>query len=191
MPLLPIFRSNPDQIYALRVQQVLALCGDGKLRDHSPCSGEFREYLAQAPSEKLIEYLENCLQSTFENSGFVLQDLVNELGRRLDHKVENGLYQGRSNAVGFDGLWYAPNGHALVIEVKTTDAYRINLDTLAKYRDDLIRSNKIEPKSSILVIVGRQDTGDLEAQVRGSKHAWDLRLNAYPVVSGARNPLID
>ncbi len=176
MPLLPIFRSNPDQIYTLRVQQVIALCGDGKLRDNSICSSEFREYLAQAPSEKLIEYLENCLQSSFENSGFVLQDLVNELGRRLDHRVENGLYQGRSNAVGFDGVWYAPNGHALVIEVKTTDAYRINLDTLAKYRDDLIRSEKIEPKSSILVIVGRQDTGDLEAQVRGSKHAWDIRL---------------
>jgi hypothetical protein len=26
------------------------------------------------------------------------------------------------------------------------------------------------------VVVGRQDTGDLEAQVRGSKHAWDIRL---------------
>jgi hypothetical protein len=24
--------------------------------------------------------------------------------------------------------------------------------------------------------VGRQDTGDLEAQVRGSKHAWTVRI---------------
>lgn len=30
--------------------------------------------------------------------------------------------------------------------------------------------------SSILVIVGRFDTDGLEAQVRGSKHAWDVRL---------------
>jgi hypothetical protein len=25
-------------------------------------------------------------------------------------------------------------------------------------------------------VVGRQDTGDLEAQIRGSRHAWDIRL---------------
>ncbi|MGC4023045.1 MAG: hypothetical protein QM734_14420 [Cyclobacteriaceae bacterium] len=31
-------------------------------------------------------------------------------------------------------------------------------------------------KSSILIVVGQQDTGDLEAQIRGSKHAWDIRL---------------
>jgi hypothetical protein len=30
--------------------------------------------------------------------------------------------------------------------------------------------------SSSLIIVGRQDTGDLEAQVRGSKHAWTTRI---------------
>lgn len=28
----------------------------------------------------------------------------------------------------------------------------------------------------MLIVVGRQDTGELEAQVRGSKHAWDIRL---------------
>jgi hypothetical protein len=28
----------------------------------------------------------------------------------------------------------------------------------------------------MLIIVGRQDTGDLEAQIRGSRHAWDIRL---------------
>jgi hypothetical protein len=28
----------------------------------------------------------------------------------------------------------------------------------------------------MLVVVGRQDTGDLEAQIRGSRHAWDMRV---------------
>lgn len=28
----------------------------------------------------------------------------------------------------------------------------------------------------MLIVVGRQDTGDLEAQIRGSRHAWDIRL---------------
>ena len=33
-----------------------------------------------------------------------------------------------------------------------------------------------EKESSILIVVGRKDTGDLEAQIRGSRHAWDIRL---------------
>ena len=176
MPLLPIFQTNPAQIYSLQIQQVVALCGDGKLRDNTDCSKELREYLSQASSEKIFEYIESCLQAGFENGGYVLQDLVNELGRRLDHKVENGLYQGRSNAIGYDGIWYQPNEHALVVEVKTTDAFSINLDTIANYRTDLVREGKITQKSSSLIIVGRQDTGGLEAQVRGSKHAWDIRI---------------
>jgi hypothetical protein len=104
-----------------------------------------------------------------------LQDLVNELGRRLDYVVENGLYQGGSNKIGFDGLWAAPEGQ-VIVEVKTTDAYRINLDTIASYREQLINEGKVPKRSSVLLVVGRQDTGDLEAQVRGSIHAWSFRI---------------
>ena len=86
------------------------------------------------------------------------------------------MYAGKINAIGFDGIWRGPDGHSLVIEVKTTDAYRINLDTLAKYREDLKTAGKITDKSAILIVVGRFDTGDIEAQVRGSRHAWDIRL---------------
>lgn len=102
MPLLPIFRTNPEQIHPLRIQQIITLCGDSKLRNNSDCSKELREYLSQAASEKIFEYMETCLQSSYENSGFVLQDLVNEFGRRLDYRVDNGLYQGRPNAAGYD-----------------------------------------------------------------------------------------
>lgn len=28
----------------------------------------------------------------------------------------------------------------------------------------------------MLIVVGREDTGDLESQIRGSKHAWDMRV---------------
>lgn len=176
MPLLPIFRTSPEQIHPLRIHQIIALCGDSKLRNNSDCSKELREYLSQAASEKIFEYMETCLQFSFENSGFVLQDLVNELGRRLDYSVVNGFYQGRPNATGYDGIWNAPDGHTLVVEVKTSDAYRINLNTIARYREELIAGEKITKHSSILIVVGREDTGDLEAQVRGSKHAWDIRL---------------
>jgi hypothetical protein len=106
----------------------------------------------------------------------VLQDLINELGRRLDYNVTNGRYQGTVNAVGYDGIWVAPEGHTIIAEVKTTDAYRISLDTIASYRDKLLAAGQITASSSILIIVGREDTGELEAQVRGSRHAWDIRL---------------
>jgi hypothetical protein len=45
------------------------------------------------------------------------------------------------------------------------------------YRLDLIKQGVIpEDSSSILHIVGRSDTGELETLVRASRHAWDIRL---------------
>jgi hypothetical protein len=106
----------------------------------------------------------------------VLQDLINELGRRLDYNVTNGRYQGTVNAIGYDGIWLSPERQAIVVEVKTTDAYRISLDTISRYREKLLSTAQVLPPSSNLIVVGREDTGELEAQVRGSRHAWDIRL---------------
>jgi hypothetical protein len=50
------------------------------------------------------------------------------------------------------------------------------LDTIADYRGKLSIAGQIAPPSSVLIVVGREDTGELEAQVRGSRHAWDMRL---------------
>ena len=41
---------------------------------------------------------------------------------------------------------------------------------------NLLNTHVISTPSSILIVVGRDDTGELEAQVRGSRHAWDIRL---------------
>ena len=76
-----------------------------------------------------------------------------------------------------DGLWRSPEGHSLIVEVKTTDAYRVTLNTIAGYQKQLGGADEIDlEQSSILIVVGRQDTGDLEAQIRGSRYAWDIRL---------------
>ena len=183
MPLLSLWQSNPAAITEFTVEQVVATSGDGNLKDASVCSEELRGYLAQIPSEKITSYVDQCLASSFAKSGMVLQDLVNELGRRLDYKVANGRYQGTTNAVGFDGLWVSPEKHTLVVEVKTTDAYRISLDTIANYRERLRKDGQIQGESSVLIVVGRQDTGELEAQVRGSRHAWDIRLISAEALS--------
>jgi hypothetical protein len=173
---LTIWESNPEAVTELSVEQIVSAAGDGKLRDESDCSRELRQYLSEVSTDRLAAYAEHCLGTPFPKSGHVLQDVINELGRRLEYKATNGRYQGTSNVVGFDGIWVSPEGTAIVVEVKTSDAYRIALDRIANYRDRLQDDGRIARPATILIVVGREDTGELEAQVRGSRHAWDMRL---------------
>lgn len=175
MPLLTIWKSNPAAIDQFSIEQVVTAAGDGVLKDGSDCSAELRIFLSEVPSAKLKSYIERCLSTPLNKGGMVLQDLVNELGRRLEYNVENGRYQGVVGSIGFDGLWRSGE-HTIVVEVKTTDAYRISLNTIASYRDKLMASGKLLGSNSFVIVTGREDTGELEAQVRGSRHAWDIRL---------------
>lgn len=177
MPLAQMWATAKDQLEDKLVQQVISFAGDGRLNDGNLTSKEFREFLAVVPSVQLQHYVDHSLTMKFDNSGFALQDIVNEIGRRLGFSVTNGRYRGVAGQLGFDGLWQSADGHAIVVEVKTTDAYRVDLNTIAAYRKGLVSQGKInEEASSILLVCGRQDTGDLEAQIRGSRHAWDVRM---------------
>ncbi len=149
---------------------MVGLAGDGKLRDASNASKEFREFLSHVPSEILARYASECLGAEkFGEASSALQDVINEVCRRLGFAVENGLYCGKVNDVGHDRLWRSEDDAAIILEVKTTDTYTIDLDTLANYRKALAASKKINfHNSSILIVVGRSDTGGWEAQVRGS-----------------------
>src|SRR6185312_10891019 len=176
MPLISLWSSNPAAVGEFNIEQIVATAGQGGLIDGSECSAELREYLGQIPSGKIEGYVDHCLTKAFAKSGMVLQDLINELGRRLDYEVVNGRYQGVPSAIGYDGIWRSPEGHSIIAEVKTTDAYRMSLDVIASYRDRLQKAGELSGPSSVLIVVGRDDTGELEAQVRGSRHAWDIRL---------------
>ena len=46
MPLLDIWTKSPDQLHDKQVHQLIAFAGGGKLLDDSPCSAEFRSFLA-------------------------------------------------------------------------------------------------------------------------------------------------
>ena len=177
MALLDLWTSSPGQLRDKQVHQLIAFAGAGRLLDETPCSAEFRAFLATVPSANLTDYSEQCLTQSFQDSGLALQDIVNEVGARLGANVKAGRYRGTPKQNGLDGLWLFPSGHSVVVEVKTTDAYRIDLNTIAAYRQALVGSQTLsESTSSILLVVGRQDTGDLEAQIRGSRHAWDVRI---------------
>jgi hypothetical protein len=173
---MSLWKSNAGAVGEMTIEQIVSTAGDGNLRDASTCSDELRTFLTEVPNESLGRYVEYCLSNAFKVGGIVLQDLVNEIGRRLDYDVQNGRYQGTPVHIGYDGVWKSPEGNHLVVEVKTTDAYRISLDTIASYREKLIAAGELVAVSSILIVVGRQDTGELEAQIRGSRHAWDVRL---------------
>ena len=177
MALIDLWRGSRDQLSDKHVQQIVAFAGEGKLADGNSSSNEFRTFLSQIPSAILMRYASECLIDSFVSSGLVLQDTVNEIGSRLGFQVTHGRYRGVVGQLGFDGLWESSDGYAIVVEVKTTDTYRIDLNTIANYRRGLIKSERLsEDHSSILIVVGRDDTGDLEAQIRGSRHAWDIRL---------------
>ncbi len=177
MSLLKLWEDSKGQFKNKHVQQIIAFAGDGKLRDGNTSCDEFRSFLSAVPSSLLQRYAENCLNDAFSESGLALQDIINQVGDRLGYEVTFGRYRGATGHIGFDGLWKLPDGHSIVVEVKTTDAYRINLNTIAGYRKSLIKRDLIsDTDSSTLIVVGRKDTDDLEAQIRGSKYAWDMRL---------------
>lgn len=123
----PSFNSygNPP----INILQIVGLAGSGNLRDGDESQEELRDYLSTVEPEKLIEYAKFCLDNAFTDSGFVLQDVVNEIGRRLEFIVENGRYRGVRNENGFDGIWTSRWSESYVVETKTTSAYTIELGT--------------------------------------------------------------
>ena len=175
MPLLEIWKATRESVIKMNLEAIVRISGDGQLKDGSEASREFRQFLTEVESEKLSEYATYCLTNAFNGSGQVLQDIINEVGRRLGFIAENGRYQGVRNDIGYDGIWTS-GAECLVIEVKTTDAYTIKLDVIAKYRDRLVEANRVPKDTPILLVIGRNDTESLEAQVRGSKHAWSMRI---------------
>jgi len=176
MSLIDIAKSNPLSFSRYLIRQVVAIAGDGNLKDNTECSLQLRAYLETATADKLADYARECLDDAFTDSGFVLQDVVNELGRRLEFEVLNGRYRGVSNAVGYDGIWKVPGGSTILVEVKTTDTYNVTLETIAGYRQKLQNESLVPSDTSVLFVVGRKDTGSLEAQIRGSRFAWDMRV---------------
>lgn len=177
MALLDLWKTNRDELENKHIQQLISIAGVGKLLDGNSTSAELRELLSSVPSSLLNRYAQQCLDDKFDGSGLALQDVVNQVAVRLGFQVENGRYRGQRGQYGHDGLWTLSDGHVIVVEVKTTDAYSINLDTVAAYRRKLISDAQTEQeRTSLLLVVGRHDTGGLEAQIRGSRYAWDMRI---------------
>ena len=177
MPLITLWRATPKAVLEMTLPTVVRMASDpdNSLRDGSPGSLDFRQFLTEIDSKKLSSFATYCLENPFTDSGQVLQDIVNEIGRRMGFVAENGRYRGVQNDIGYDGIWRSGSNN-LVVEVKTTDAYTISLDVIVGYRDRLVEEDRIPNDTPILIVIGRRDTSSLEAQVRGSRHAWSIRI---------------
>lgn len=169
--------SKPESLSDKRIKQIVGILGDGCLVDGGQTSREFRDFLRDVrDSSFLTRYVRECLEDSFENSGLVLQDLINEVGFRLGFKVEHGRYQGTKKDLGWDGIWEA-NDKTFIIEVKTTDAYSLRLDQINKYKAEIVSKRDLNNKNTfILIVTGRSETGSIEQQIRGSENARDTRL---------------
>lgn len=175
MSLVDLWKTDRSQIETKRLWQSIHFAGEGQLRDGNATSKELRELLSVVPSEYLGEWIDQCLEDKFPDFGFVFQDIINEIGKRLGFEVTPGVYRGQGN--GFDGVWRIPDGNVIVIESKSTTTYSITLSQVVGYRDFIAREWGCRLEDiSILLVIGREDTEDLEAQVRGSKYAWSIRL---------------
>lgn len=173
MPLVDIWEKSQEAVLSMSIQQIVSMAGDGKLRDNTDASKELRVFLSEVDSNSLRRFAKQCLTEPFTDSGLVLQDIINEAGRRLGLKVTNGIYRGKQNNNNCDGIWQSSKW-TFVVEVKTTDAYSIKLDKIAQYLESEIDDK--EHNASCLIVVGRQDTATLEDQLRGSKHNWRMRI---------------
>ena len=166
--------------FKLSLKQVVNIAGDGTL-ENDESIGELRSFFSLIDLNTMERLLGECFEKDrkfkFDTRGFAFQDLVNEMGRRLGCKVENGLYRGRKNEVGFDGLWTNDAGECLIVEVKTSDDYAISVESVTGYRDRIIQERRIpRRKCSILVVYGRDEKGGLRNTVKGSDEAKSFRL---------------
>ena len=176
MALIDLWNADRQQITDKRIDQLIAFAGEGRLRDRNSTSEEFRTLLKVVSSDVIGQWLDECLEIRFSDFGFVLQDTVNEVGRRLGFDVNHGVYRSHSNE-GYDGLWRIPGGRAILVESKSSTSYSINLSRISEYRKQVAPQLGLRPEDiSILIVVGTEDTYDFEAQVRGSRFAWDIRI---------------
>lgn len=176
MSLVTLWSSDREQILAKRVDQLIAFAGEGKLRDGNETSRDFRDLLRAVPSDLLEAWVQQSLDDRFPDFGFVIQDIVNEIGHRLGFTVVHGVYRGTTGGDGLDGAWQLGN-RAIVVESKASTTYSIDLDRIAGYLDQIRGCEReFTVDKSVLIVVGDDETANLEAQVRGSRWAWTMRI---------------
>jgi hypothetical protein len=164
------------------LQEVLDLVGTLDDTPGGNSSRErFRNYLARSAQTigAVRDYVETCLRTSGPQYDRALQDLVNHTARLIGFEVDFGRYQGVQGAIGYDGIWRAGD-LAIVVEVKTTDAYAVRTATLLGYMHRLVSDHRVPDQEHVLglYIVGRAEAAltQLKNAILAERHTQQLRV---------------
>lgn len=179
--LTDLYMAASSTILNMKLRQAVYLAGDGNFL-HEESYLDFRDYLERIDIGTMGRFIDEALSDNksdkFPERGYALQDIVNEIGKRLGFKVTNGLYKGtRGEENGLDGLWESADGSFIVMESKTTDSYSLDIKVVESYRDKLIRQGvTTREKSSVLIVLGRDEKNTVPSLVRGSRYREEMRV---------------
>lgn len=164
----------------LTLDRIVSLAGDWN--DDSRASEQFREIIGdeQTTTEEIEAYLHEAIEGTEQHHNQALQDLVNNIGRRLGFEVEYGVYQGRTDTIGFDGHWTSTateDDTHLVVETKKSTAYSIDPGQAGGYMDELTSEEDID-RSQVygLYVIGDGDVETVAQTVFGSQYRDRMRV---------------
>lgn len=167
---------------SITLEQVLNLVGtlDDGIGENT-ARDRFRRFLTDSALTvgTVRDYVESCLRQSGTQYNRALQDLVNHAARLIGFEVTFGRYQGVQGQIGYDGIWRLGN-LAVVVEVKTTDAYTIKTATLTGYIDHLISDKEIRDWDHALglYLVGRPDAEltQLASAIVAERRTQQLRI---------------
>jgi hypothetical protein len=164
----------------LTLDRIVNLAGDWT--DESRASEQFREIIEdeQTTTEEIEAYLQEAIAGSEPYHNKALQDLVNNIGRRLGFEVEYGIYQGRSDTIGYDGHWISTatdDDTHIVVETKTNTAYSIDPGQAGEYMSELVDEHKIDRKQVYgLYVIGEADIETVSQTVLGSQYRDRMRV---------------
>jgi len=79
MSLLDYWKQGKQLITSKNLQQLIGFAGEGYLSDGNHTSQEFCELLNNMRAKLIQQYANNCLEQSFKDYGYALQDIVNEI----------------------------------------------------------------------------------------------------------------
>jgi hypothetical protein len=164
----------------LTLDRLVSLAGDWT--DDSRASEQFRQIIddEQTTTDEIETYLHEAIQGSEQHHNRALQDLVNNIGRRLGFQVEYGVYQGVSETIGFDGLWTSTATEEethLVVETKKSTAFSIDPGQAGQYMDELVQQEGVH-RSQVygLYVIGDGDVETVAQTVFGSQYRDRMRV---------------
>ncbi len=179
MNLVERLEQNPGYILSHSLWELLSLASECAEGGDKPLSSEqFQSYLANqliTPS-KLYEYVDSSLTGHISCAGYVVRDIANELGSRLGFAVDRGTGSLPSAAPSYDGVWFHRDSMAIAVDLCIGPRKPNDIRNLLELHKESVSKRKAGKPMSMLFVVGRDNTGQLENIVRNLDCAKYVRI---------------